>query len=262
MNPFATHGMISWPELATDDPTKATDFYAAAMGWNTSIQPTPNGPYTVCKIGQPGMAGIMKKPQPQMPTAWTYYVTVDDVDAIAARVPELGGTIMFPKMVLPKVGAMIGLMDPTGAFIMAMQWDPPTEEMKSMTHPDWAERQKTEGCFSWFECQTSDPEAAVKFYTELFGWNVETQDMGTGPYHSVKVGDKGIGGICGLPSPETPPHWGGYVTTSNLDETVSKIKENGGTIPMEPFEIPSVGRIVPFQDPTGGWLIAIQYEEG
>lgn len=252
--------MISWPELATDDPGKAADFYMAVMGWDTDVTPTPNGPYTVCKIGRPGIAGIMNKPQPQMPTAWTYYVTVDDVDAIAEKVPALGGKVVLPKMELPKVGALIGIMDPTNCFIIAIQWD--FGPMEGMPEPNFADSQKTEGAFSWFECQTSDPLAVSEFYTELFGWTIEKSDMGVGPYYMVKIGDESFAGICGLPSPETPPHWGAYTTTKDLDATIAAINEHGGTVPMEPIQIPNVGRFVAFQDPTGGWLVSIQYEEG
>ena len=48
---------------------------------------------------------------------------------------------------------------------------------------------KTHGAFSWSELMTSNPKAACEFYGTLFGWKAETMDMGTGPYHVLKVGD-------------------------------------------------------------------------
>ncbi len=260
MNPFQTHGMISWPELATDNPEAAAKFYSAVMAWKTEEMPTPNGPYIVCKIGQPGMAGIMKSPQPQMPNAWTYYVTVNDIEQTAAMIPGMGGAIIVPKMVLPKVGSLICFQDPGGAVLLAMQWDPPTEEMGAMPEVNFGDAFTQEGAFSWFECQTNNADEALAFYKELFGWEVETSDMGNGPYHILKVGDTQFGGICAPMSPDTPPHWGAYVTTMDLESTIGKIKENGGTVLTDPIPIPTVGRIVVFQDPTGAFLTTIQYE--
>ena len=56
---------------------------------------------------------------------------------------------------------------------------------------------ETHGAFSWSELMTSDPKAACDFYGKVFGWKVETSDMGTGPYHVLKVGDASVGGIMG-----------------------------------------------------------------
>jgi len=50
---------------------------------------------------------------------------------------------------------------------------------------------KTHGAFSWSELMTSDPKAALGFYTALFGWNVQSMDMPQGSYHVVRVGASG-----------------------------------------------------------------------
>jgi hypothetical protein len=50
---------------------------------------------------------------------------VDDVDAIAALVVAHGGTITFPKGVIPTVGALIRFLDPEGNNIGAMAYETP-----------------------------------------------------------------------------------------------------------------------------------------
>ena len=46
---------------------------------------------------------------------------------------------------------------------------------------------KTHGAFSWSELMTSDPEAALRFYRELFGWATDTMPMPDGTYHVLCV---------------------------------------------------------------------------
>ena len=52
-----------------------------------------------------------------MPPAWGCYVTVDDVDAIAERVPGLGGKVFVPPMDIPGVGRFTVIADPQGAVL-------------------------------------------------------------------------------------------------------------------------------------------------
>jgi uncharacterized protein len=121
---------------------------------------------------------------------------------------------------------------------------------------------KTHGAFSWSELMTSDAEAACKFYGQLFGWKVETSDMGSGPYHVVKVGDTSVGGIMGKPPgapAEMPSMWGCYVTVDNLDATLAATERLGGSILMPGMDIKGVGRMAVIQDPQGAALSVIQY---
>jgi uncharacterized protein len=121
---------------------------------------------------------------------------------------------------------------------------------------------ETHGAFSWSELMTNDPKAAGDFYSKLFGWKIETSDMGSGPYHVIKIGDASIGGIMGK-APGTPadmpPMWGCYVTVNNLDETVAAVKRLGGGVLMEPMEVKTVGRMAVIRDPQGAALSVIQY---
>jgi predicted enzyme related to lactoylglutathione lyase len=121
---------------------------------------------------------------------------------------------------------------------------------------------KTHGAFSWSELMTSNPKAACEFYGTLFGWKVETKDMGTGPYHVLKIGDVSVGGIMGKPPGAPagmPSTWGCYVTVANVDETLSKAKTLGASVLMEPMEIKGVGRMAVIQDPQGAMLSVITY---
>ena len=120
---------------------------------------------------------------------------------------------------------------------------------------------KTHGAFSWSELTTSDPSAAAAFYGPLFGWVTDTMDMGTGPYHVVKVGETAVGGIMDNPpgSPPMPPHWGCYVTVNNVDDTLAKCTELGGKTLVPAMDVPSVGRMAVIQDPQGAVISVMAY---
>ena len=116
-----THGDIGWCDLMTGDVDKARDFYTGVIGWDTEVMDVGKGPYTVFKAGDRPVAGLMAKPPEGpaagAPTAWTSYVTVDDVDARAARVAGAGGVVLAGPMDIPTVGRMAIVRDPTGGCI-------------------------------------------------------------------------------------------------------------------------------------------------
>lgn len=110
------HGALVWNELMTDDVDAAKAFYAAALGWAEETAPMEGGPvYTSFKVGDRYVAGMMEKtPDMQFPNYWNVYFAVDDVDAVAAKVSELGGTLMGDPFDTP-VGRMAVAADPQGA---------------------------------------------------------------------------------------------------------------------------------------------------
>lgn len=119
------------------------------------------------------------------------------------------------------------------------------------------------GAFSWFELSTTNVDGAKRFYTNLFGWETEDMPMPNMTYSVVKVDGESAAGIMPNPpdSKDMPPTWGIYITVSDIDATVAKAKELGGTILIEPRDIPDVGKFCVIQDPQGAWFEAMQYKE-
>lgn len=118
------HGAFSWFELMTTDVDAAKKFYTGLFGWETEEYPMEGISYTVLKIGGKAVAGMMAMPDEakSMPPAWSIYITVDDVDATAKKVEELGGKVLRPPADIPNVGRFCVLSDPTGAYICAMTY--------------------------------------------------------------------------------------------------------------------------------------------
>jgi predicted enzyme related to lactoylglutathione lyase len=122
------HGAFGWFELMTTDPEAAKKFYGELFGWETKDMPMGEGmTYTVLNVNGDDAAGLMGIPEEAkgMPPAWSIYITVDDVDATAKRVEELGGKVVRPPDDIPDVGRFCVLMDPQGAYICAITYVKP-----------------------------------------------------------------------------------------------------------------------------------------
>jgi len=119
-----THGAFSWNELMTNDVDGAKAFYQKLLGWELSDMDTSFGTYTMAKSGDMDVAGIMATPKEAegMPPMWGAYVTVDDVDAIQAKVTELGGTVILPPQDIPNVGRFLVMQDPQGAPLVLITY--------------------------------------------------------------------------------------------------------------------------------------------
>lgn len=121
---LAKHGMFSWFELQTTDVGAATKFYSALFGWKTEEMPMPGMTYTVVSAQGEEVGGMMALPAEAkgMPPFWGVYITVDDVDALAAKAAQLGGGVIVPPMDIPNVGRFAVLKDPQGAMVSVITY--------------------------------------------------------------------------------------------------------------------------------------------
>ena len=122
------HGTFCWNELITDDPEKSGAFFSELLGWGRKKMETQMGTYTVFTKDSKEVGGMMKPPPPQQcpcgcescPPGWYAYITVDDVDASAAKAAELGGKVLMQPFDIPDVGRICAIADPTGTSVMLM----------------------------------------------------------------------------------------------------------------------------------------------
>ncbi len=238
-------GRFVWHELHTQNRPRAQKFYAQLVGWETKEVPMgPGEPYTLCLLGGKDHAGITKSMAPaSVPPHWLAYIAVDDVDTSAARAQELGGTQLRAPMDIPEVGRFSVVRDPTGAAFALFK-----------SNKAYPEEPKTPpvSSFCWEELLTSDPEAAAKFYAGLFGYTVDSMDMGPmGTYRILKSGDKQRAGIMKMPPGVPHAHWLTYLAVKNVDESTRNARELGAKVMVQPQDIPNIGRFSAIDDPTG-----------
>ena len=109
------------------------------------------------------------------------------------------------------------------------------------------------GTPSWVDVSVPDPDAAADFYSAIFGWEFgEPGDPeATGGYRIATLRGKTVAGLGPIQGEGQPPSWGTYVSTDDADATAAKVREAGGTVHAEPFDILDAGRMAVFADPEG-----------
>jgi predicted enzyme related to lactoylglutathione lyase len=239
-------GRFVWHELHTGDRPLALKFYATLLGWDTKeVSMGPGEPYGLCFLGGKDIAGITKSMAPAgVPPHWLPYIAVDDVDAAAGRAQELGGRVVGAPMDIPDVGRFAVLSDPQGAAFAIHKHATP--------YPEEPATPRISG-FCWAELASTDPQAAATFYAGLFGYAVESMDMGPGgTYRILKSGDRQRAGIMKAQPGSAPgSHWLEYVLVSDVDASTRNARELGAKTLLEPRDIPSIGRFSIIADPTG-----------
>ena len=243
----ANRGLFVWYEHLTKDPQAAIAFYGEVVGWKT--QPfSAGGDYVMWTGSQGPLGGVMKLPDEAAkmgaPPHWMAHVQVEDVDATAALAKKLGGKIYKEPTDIPTVGRFAVLGDPQGAAIAIFK---PIGEM-TLHDPS------KEGEFCWNELMTSDSSAALRFYSEIFGWKVlEEMDMGPmGTYRVFGVGEKRLGGMMTTPKgAPMPPMWIFYASTGDLDAAIARATRKGAKVMNGPMDVPGGGRIAQLTDPQG-----------
>jgi uncharacterized protein len=107
----------------------------------------------------------------------------------------------------------------------------------------------------WIDTWQPDAEAAVSFYTGLFGWEAEdTMPPGTpGRHYVCRLRGRDVAAIASRPAkaPPTPPAWRTYVWVDGAEDTARNVVRAGGSVVMEPFPSLDGGRIAVVADPVG-----------
>ncbi len=112
------------------------------------------------------------------------------------------------------------------------------------------------GTPSWVDLMTTDVDAAKTFYGGLFGWDLEDQfDGDTRIYTMASKGGKSTAGMGamgpGMAESGMPPMWNTYVSVADVDATLAKVTEAGGTVMMPAMDVMDSGRMAVIMDPTG-----------
>jgi uncharacterized protein len=116
------------------------------------------------------------------------------------------------------------------------------------------------GAFFWRDLMTTDQDAALKFYGDLFGWKLHQKfEMGGDEaYYILENNGERFGGMTKLsPDAGSHPYWVSYIRTPDIDATAARATEIGGSIMFGPEDIPEVGRFAIIADQAGAGFSAM-----
>lgn len=120
-----------------------------------------------------------------------------------------------------------------------------------------------------FEMPAKDKERVSKFYTDVFGWQMQQLGPEMGNYvlagttpvddnqMSQKSGEINGGFFEYSDKPGfTSPHV--VIQVENIDESIEAVKKSGGEITSEKMDIPGIGTYVSFKDSEGNGVGMLQ----
>jgi uncharacterized protein len=116
----------------------------------------------------------------------------------------------------------------------------------------------------WIDTSQPDPEAATEFYSGLYGWEFEDvmPEGSEGKYFQAQLKGRNVAAVGSIP--EGAPQiaaWNTYIWVDSADETAAKVKDAGGSVLNEPFDVMDAGRMAVFSDPEGAVFCVWQANE-
>lgn len=243
-------GTFCWVDAIVPEPAAAIAFYGAVFGWGATDTGMMYWLFT--KDGAPvaGLATLTEEMQAQgMPPLWSTAVSVEDVDAAAARLIELGGQVATGPMDVPETGRMAVVADPHGAGFVLWQAAP---------FPG-AARVNEVGTWAWNDLQAPDPAAVAPFYEQLFGWQIDAIPESAGVYSAIANAGRPIGGIMQAPPGVQRPFWATYFGVEDVDEAIETVQAAGGRHVFGPVAVPS-GRFAAVADSQGAMFSLVEGE--
>jgi uncharacterized protein len=106
----------------------------------------------------------------------------------------------------------------------------------------------------WIDTSQPDPEAAVAFYGDLFGWDFEdtTPPDSPGRYFIARLHGGDVAAVGSLPA-DAPPvaAWNTYIWVQDADTAAAQALAAGGRVVADPFDVGDAGRMALLTDPEG-----------
>ena len=116
-------GAVIWNELITDNPA-AVSFYEQVLGLTATTADMGDDKYTMFEVDGQHVGGTTPPQMPGVPNHWHVYFAVADADASAAKIKQLGGSVVVEPFDTP-IGKMAVAADPQGAVFSLYQPQPP-----------------------------------------------------------------------------------------------------------------------------------------
>jgi predicted enzyme related to lactoylglutathione lyase len=269
MTPRETYppGVSCFVDTERSDVDAAMAFYGGLFGWSFREMTPKDAPnrFAMAEVDGLVVAGIGAGPGSAHP-AWNTYFSVESADAVVEKVEAAGGTTLVAPMDVGEAGRMAIFADSEGAAFRVWQ----------AGRTAGAQLVNAPGAWNWSDLETRDIPAAKAFYSAVFGWEYQEVDFGAGPAAMIRVpgyGDhlealtpgtlashkelgapEGFSDAIGWMQPpareDGPARWAVTFSVADADDTAARTAGLGGTVLVEPFDVPYV-RMAVIRDPDG-----------
>lgn len=107
----------------------------------------------------------------------------------------------------------------------------------------------------WVDTLAPDPQAAMRFYEQLFGWEFagpgQTPGDPPGQYFVARLNGRDVAGVGSLADESTGSAWSTYISVGDVDDAVRRATDAGAALLAGPIQASPAGRLAVLADPTG-----------
>jgi uncharacterized protein len=262
------HGVTCWIDTEQPDLEAASRFYRGLFGWTLTdaVPPDAPGSYLIATLDGQDVAAL--GPATGSTATWNTYVAVDDADTTAAAVAAAGGSVVAPPADAGPGGRAAACADPQGAEFGL--WQARRRLGAQLTN--------VPGTWNFSDLHTPDRDAAMAFYTPLFGWLAVDMAQGAGTMlqvpgygdHLAATVDPGIherqaaappgfADVIGslVVTADEAAHWHVTFTVADRDDSVATAERLGATVLRSADELWTRNALL--RDPQGAEFTVSQF---
>lgn len=261
-------GVPCWIDTEQPDVESAAEFYTGIFGWTFEDATPPGAPgrYLIARLDGQDVAGMAST---QRAPAWNTYIAVEDADAAVQRLIAAGAAMRSAPADAGEGGRSAALTDPEGVEFRIWQ----------ARRRLGAQVANQPGTWNFSDLHTADPGAAIKFYEDAFGWQVDdlgfamlvrrpgygdhleaTVDPGIRARQSVlaaPIGFEDAIAWIATKAPDEPSRWHVSFTVADRDRTVADAKRLGAQVLGQ--DDTEWTRTALIRDPQGAEFTASQF---
>src|SRR5262249_42728005 len=114
-------GRFCWVDLAATDAEKAKAFYKEVFGWTSHEQFANGGSFTRLCLSEDDVGSIYQLSRSHLdqgvPSHWTPYIRVDDIEDAVERVVSCGGEVIISPFAVSDIARIALILDSVGAHL-------------------------------------------------------------------------------------------------------------------------------------------------
>ena len=200
--------------------------------------------------------GARSEENAELPLQWMPHIQVADVAASAQRALDLGGHELMHGKDDDGNSQWAVLRDANGAAFGII----PVVPADAIPPSDGAAHDAAApvGCIAWLDLTVHDASATRDFYRQVIGWSVQDVEMEEAgeryaDYNMLGGDGTSAAGVCHARGANLalPPVWMIYLPVGDLDESLRRVREEGGEIIKSTSEADGAHAYAVIRDPVG-----------
>ena len=226
-------GVVFSADIAVPDHERELRFYSRSL---TSGESPLWREDLMNREGMPIIGlGARSAAHDQLPIQWMPHIQGADVAASAQRAIDRGGRELMHARDSAGTSQWAVLVDPNGAAFGIIPVVP-AEHMPPDSAPSSGDAPAA-GRLAWLDLTVSDAIATRDFYQQVVGWSVQEVEVKDGDeryadFNMLAEDGNPAAGICHARGTNAglPPVWMIYLPVGDLDESLSAVQEEGGSV--------------------------------